>query len=171
MAQRDVWLEGRWRPYPDGDVSFHFLHFTQQGGNQGGLATAHVAHHCQQRALRHQHVNTANTKSSLRRVDNWLARHVQTQPAWLRDMYLCRTGESSLAHVNFPLTTVTENSVKKGSHVRLHFECAHVWQNKRRPTGAPTHFRRTVKGHTWGSDFALTPQCKETADCTRWSAD
>lgn len=63
------WMRGevKKKPYPDGDLSLHFLHFTQQGRNQGGLSAAHVAHHCQQRALRHHHVNTANTKSSLRR--------------------------------------------------------------------------------------------------------
>lgn len=54
------------KSYPYGDVSLQFLHFTQQSRNQGGFPATHMAHHCQQRALRHHHVNTANTKNSSR---------------------------------------------------------------------------------------------------------
>lgn len=111
------------KSYPNRDVSLQFLHFTQQRGDEGGLPTADVAHHCQQGALGHHHVNTANTQSTvLKRVSGMTTQTHNSM--WLFMTYLCRTAGSSLAHVNFPLMTVTENSVGRQSVTLFPFELA-----------------------------------------------
>lgn len=46
--------------HPYGDLPFKLLHLSKQGRHERGFSTADVTHHCQQRTLRHHHVNADN---------------------------------------------------------------------------------------------------------------